>query len=326
MNGSPRLKFFLILLSGVIFLWNCSTAPRQSTLVTGSNQDIQAVLGRWDVTVYDPVTGAYPSWFEITGTPQTLGGQFVGRVGSARPIRYAHYDGKDLVLSLSPQYENQVQDLLLAGTVSGNRIDGTTFSESGQRIRFSASRAPALTRQASPQGGEPVDLIGENFSGWRARYRDRKNGWAVNDGVLVNTPPSVDIVSRRTFNDFKLHAEFKFPKGSNSGIYLRGRYEMQVQDDYGNEPESHECGGIYGFIAPRVIAVNPPGEWNSVDITLIGRRVTIEMNGKSLMENAEIPGITGGALNSREGEPGPIMLQGDHGTVQYRNVVVTPAR
>lgn len=326
MHELRDVKVFLMLLAGTLVLWNCATTPQRSLAAPGPNQQIEDVLGRWDVTVYDPTTGAYPSWFEITGTVRVLSGQFVGRVGSARPIRYAHYDGKTLVLSLSPQYENQVQDLLLAGTVNDSVIDGTTFSETGQQIRFSAHRAPSLQRTGPPEWGEPVQLTDDNMRNWRPRYRDRQFGWTDENGVLTNTPPSVDIVSRRTFRDFKLHAEFKFPKGSNSGIYLRGRYEMQVQDDYGKAPESHECGGIYGFLAPRVIAVKPPGEWNSVDITLIGRRVSIVMNGKTLLENAEIPGITGGAINSREGEPGPIMLQGDHGAIEYRNVVVTPAR
>src|SRR5207244_760837 len=114
---------------------------------------------------------------------------------------------------------------------------------------------------------------------------------------------------------FKIHAEFKYPADSNSGIYLRGRYEFQIQDDAGKPAESHGTGGIYGFLAPRINAVRPPGEWQSCDISVAGRTVSATLNGEKVLDNQEIPGITGGALDSNEGAPGPIMLQGDHGPI-----------
>jgi hypothetical protein len=106
---------------------------------------------------------------------------------------------------------------------------------------------------------------------------------------------------------------------------LRGRYEIQVMDSYGLPPESHRLGGLYGFIGPSENAGKPRGEWQTYDITLLGRYVTVVLNGKTIIDDKEIPGITGGALNSREAQPGPLLLQGDHGKVSYRNIVLIPA-
>jgi hypothetical protein len=123
-----------------------------------------------------------------------------------------------------------------------------------------------------------------------------------------------------------LHIEFRYPKESNSGVYLRGRYEVQVEDNKGKEPSSTYFGGVYGFLTPNEMAAKAAGEWQSYDITLVGRKVTVVANGKKIICDQNIPGITGGALDSNEGAPGPIMLQGDHGPIEYRNIVITPAK
>jgi hypothetical protein len=133
-------------------------------------------------------------------------------------------------------------------------------------------------------------------------------------------------VTERRFGDFMLHLEFRYPKGSNSGVYLRGRYGVQVQDSAGVEPANDLLGAVYGFLAPSELMAGKPDEWQTFDITLVGRRVTIVANGTTVVCDREIPGITGGALDSDEGTPGPLMLQGDHGTVEYRNITLTPAR
>jgi hypothetical protein len=146
------------------------------------------------------------------------------------------------------------------------------------------------------------------------------NQWIASDGLLKNPKSGVNLISNNNYEDFKLHVEVRYPKGSNSGIYLRGRYEVQVEDSYGNDPESILFGGVYGFLTPNQMAANPAGQWQVFDITLIGRRVSISANGKPIIIDQIIPGITGGALDSKEALPGPIMLQGDHGKVEFRNI------
>jgi len=142
------------------------------------------------------------------------------------------------------------------------------------------------------------------------------------EGILENPSSGVNLITVDAYEDFKLHIEFRYPKGSNSGVYLRGRYEVQIEDNYGKEPTSTLFGGIYGFLTPNEMAALPAGEWQSFDITLVGRRVSVVANGKKIITDQIIPGITGGALDSKEGLPGPLMLQGDHGPVEYRNISI----
>src|SRR6185436_5699163 len=111
----------------------------------------------------------------------------------------------------------------------------------------------------------------------------------------------------------------------NSGVYLRGRYEVQVLDS-GDELAVGSLGGIYGFLEPSDAAAKKPGEWQTFDITLVGRMVTVVLNGTTIIANREIPGITGGALDSDEGSPGPILLQGDHTAIEYRNITIARGR
>jgi len=303
---------------------NCSSRTLE---VKGSNTGVNksAVLGRWDVTVYD-IYGVYPSWFEIEDRNGELTGRFVGRVGSARPIRYIHFDGDQLYLSLPRQYEGPMEDLLFVGEVNNGRISGQTKSESGKIIRFHAERAPSLEFAAQPEWGETTKLIQNDLSNWTPRDPNHDNKWQIENGMLVNTQRGVDLVTRQKFKDFKLHLELKYPEGSNSGIYLRGRYEVQIEDNYGKEPGSLRAGGVYGFVTPKKMAIKPAGQWNSCDITLLGREITVVLNDELIIDNVEIPGITGGALDSREAEPGPLMLQGDHGPIRFRNILLTPVR
>ena len=153
-----------------------------------------------------------------------------------------------------------------------------------------------------------------------------ENQWKVEDGILRSLKSGSNLVTDGTFTDFQLHIEFRYQKGSNSGVYLRGRYEVQIMDCKGFYPSSIYLAGVYGFLTPSENVAKDPGVWQSYDITLRGRMVTIVANNKLVIYNQEIPGITGGALNNKESEPGPIYLQGDHGPIDFRNIILTPMK
>lgn len=281
--------------------------------------------GRWDVVVQHP-EGEYPSWFEITSGDNGPSGRFVGRWGSARPIPQLHVEGQELRFSLPVQWEEHSQDMRFEGRFEDGRVEGETNAADGSMVPFRAVPAPPLERSGQVDfAQEPVDLLADGLEAWRLRHAEGPDGWSFEEGVLANQPPSVDLITRQEFGDFKLQVEFLMPEGSNSGVYLRGHYEVQIQDDHGKEPDSHNCGGLYGFITPSQMACNPAGEWNRYEITLVGRTVTLVCNGITIIEGQEIPGITGGALSSDEDGRGPIMLQGDHEAVRYRNLLLWPA-
>jgi hypothetical protein len=175
-----------------------------------------------------------------------------------------------------------------------------------------------------------------------------QSGWVVQDGVLACTKPhhGNDLLTEQKFTDFELHVEFQAT--SNGGVYLQGRYEIQVDNSFGAKPkvvekdgkkvevfDKHQCGAIYGRIAPSKNMARPPKEWQSFDVVFRGARgdkgkvtqkarVTLVWNGEKVIDDAEIDGPTGAALDGRVTEPGPLLLQGDHGRVTYRNVRIRP--
>lgn len=286
--------------------------------------DLHAIEGRWDMILN--VDGKpQPSWLEVvhSGTKRLVG-SYVGVSGSARPVAKVIFKDNKISFSLPPQWEEEENDLSFEGTYQGDSLTGSMTAADGKTHQWSASRAPLLRREKAPVWGKPVKLIGSNnLDMWQAMG---PNQWTVTNGVLASPKSGSNLVTKEKFNDFKLHVEFRCPKGSNSGVYLRGRYEVQIEDSRGKQPEKHLMGGVYGFLTPTEMAAKDAGEWQTYDITLIGRLVNIVANGKTIICNQEIPGITGGALDSREGEPGPLMLQGDHGPIEFRNIVITPAQ
>lgn len=216
-------------------------------------------------------------------------------------------------------------DMVFHGQLEDETLKGTLIYTDGSLIEWTGVRAPKLEYTENPKWGKTIDLFnGKDLSGWHVD--GEKNQWVVKDGVLTSPESGSNLISDETFQDFKLHAEFRFPEGSNSGIYLRGRYEIQIVDSEGYEPSDIYMGGIYGFVEPNENASKPAGEWQTYDITFIGRRVTIVLNGKTVISDTTIPGITGGALDSKEGEPGPFMIQGDHGPIEFRSFEVTPLK
>jgi hypothetical protein len=299
-----------------------------STANAGSHHaqpaDTASIEGRWDITIYD-AGKQYPSWLEVmhSGTHHLVG-HLVGIVGSARPISRINFSNSKMSFTIPPQWEAEDNDLSFEATLQGDSLKGTMVAADGKTFNWSAQRAPSLHRQKEPVWGTPIRLFnGNNLQGWHALG---ENQWKAEDGILRSPHSGANLVTDKTFDDFKLHIEFRYPKGSNSGVYLRGRYEVQIADSKGQGTLKDQLGAVYGFLTPTEMVAKEPGEWQSYDITLIGRMITLVANGKMIICNQEIPGITGGALDSNEGEPGPLYIQGDHGPIEYRNIVLTPAK
>ena len=254
----------------------------------------------------------------------------MGDESKETPIKEIQLDGNKIKVSYSAERNGQTVDIQYEGKLEGDSIDGTV--QVGTRsLPWKPKREPEAS------GGEGwIQLIKGNSpaeSGWKLRHPaddKHKDGWSIKEGVLTNTLPegahSIDIVHEKKFKDFDLHVEFKIPKGSNSGVYLRGSYEVQVEDTRDRkELTNHICGAIYGLAAPSENAALPAGEWQTFDITLAGNKVTVVHNGKKVIDGFELKDKTGGALDEiKHGEPGPVMLQGDHGSVEYRNIRLRP--
>lgn len=287
-------------------------------------QDTKAIEGRWDLVVSNDGK-EQPSWLEVRHSGNhTLIGRFVAASGSARPISEVKFQDGKFSFAIPPQWEKGNTDLEFQGTVSGESLSGTMLSTDGKTYNFTGTRAPLLKRDKEPAWDKPVTLFnGKDMKGW---HTEGENQWVVESGVLKSPKSGSNLLSDNKYTDFKLHVEFRCPKGSNSGVYLRGRYEVQIEDDKGKEPEDGLFAAIYGFLTPNEMAAKDASEWQTYDITLVGRTVTVVANGKSVITAQLIPGITGGALDSKEGEPGPIMIQGDHGPIEFRNITITPGK
>jgi hypothetical protein len=213
--------------------------------------------------------------------------------------------------------------------LEGATLKGDVRYSDGKANHFEGQRAPELAASSSPKWGQPVALFdGKTLDGWKLRDSKAKMGWGVVGGELAVVDPkgNADLITEKRFQDLKLHIEFNVEPHSNSGVYLRGRYEVQIESgDPHSVAADQKCGSLYSRIAPKVDATKPAGEWQSFDITFVGRTLTVVLNGKTIIDAATVEGITGGAINPFEGEPGPLMLQGDHGKVRFRNVLLTPA-
>jgi hypothetical protein len=301
-------------------------AAGYSGTLAQSRDASDALPGRWDLVVQRG-TQTSPSWLEVerSGTA-TLVGQFVGSGGSARPIAKLEFTDGTFSFAIPPQWESNPRDITFEGRLDGDRITGSMTTGDGEKLTWSGARAPSLRRTAKPVWGQPITLFnGKSLDAWQPVGR-RDNKWSAVGGILQNANSGANLVTVQKFDDFKLHLEFRVPKESNSGVYLRGRYELQIDDAAGLEPSSHHLGGLYGFIAPSENVARAASEWQSMEVTLVGRMLTYELNGTTVICNREIPGITGGAIDSVEADPGPLLLQGDHGPVDYRNIVITPAK
>jgi len=315
-SRKEKLQSLFIYLILVILTINAS-----SKLVA---QESKGITGRWNLTIIGKF-GNYPSWLEIRKSGmRTLVGSFVGRSGSARPISKIEFEGESMKFSIPPQWEERTDNMTFLGRLSGDKLCGETTNSKGQKLVWSAQRAPSLKRVQNLLWGKSIELFnGQDLSGWNVQFPKQENGWFVKKGILTNVEIKNNLVSTLKFKDFILSAEFRYPEGSNSGIYLRGRYELQIDDNYGKEPEKHRMGSIYGFLTPSVNAAKTAGQWQTVKITLVGRVVTVILNGELIIDRQTIPGITGGAIDNDEASPGPLMIQGDEGPIEFRKIIIT---
>lgn len=304
--------------------------PKPTFAVHHSHQQTVAaepkdLIGRWNITV-DMDGKSRPSWLEVKLSGyRTLVGSFVASSGSARPISEVKFTDGKFRFEIPPQWESGNLPLIIEGALVAGGIEGTMTDPSGKKFSWKGVKAPYLKRNAAPVWGEPIALFnGKDLSGWKA---DGNNQWIVKEGILTNPRPGANLITEQKFEDFKLLVEFRYPKNGNSGVYLRGRYEVQIEDSPKDaHPNNILFGGIYGFLTANEMATLGAGEWQTYEITLVGRMVTVVANGKTIINNQEIPGITGGALDSDEAAPGPIYLQGDHTAVEFRKIVLTPAK
>ena len=190
---------------------------------------------------------------------------------------------------------------------------------------LAASGSIASAADTTEPGFQPL-FNGQNLTGWKLRRPNATNTWSVlPGGILKNTVlpgmHGVDLVGDQKFWNFTVRYEYMTPKNSNSGFYLRGRHEIQILGDYESHGTSDTCNGsIYGFKAPDQFATKPAGEWQTVEATIIGNRITVILNGIKIHDNVECNRATGSELDGKVKEPGPVFLQGDHGTVSFRNI------
>jgi Domain of Unknown Function (DUF1080) len=303
-----------------------------STLtIYAQHSSTQSIEGRWDITITKG-DKKMPSWLEINHSGMKyLNGRFVGTGGSARPISRVNFKDNKMSFAIPPQWDVAEKDLVVEADLKDGKLVGTMNLPSGEVMNWVGVKAPKLINTTEPTFGKPVAIFnGKNLDGWQFIGREdrieKQSQWVVENGVMKSPKSGANIKTSQTFNDFKLHVEFRVPEGSNSGVYLRGRYEVQIMDSYGKEPSVGDLGAIYGFIQPLELNAKKSGEWQSFDITLVGRVVTVALNGKTVIYKDEIPGVTGGAIDSNEAEAGPIMFQGDHGPIEFRNITIATSK
>ncbi|MFC1652669.1 DUF1080 domain-containing protein [Planctomycetota bacterium] len=292
-------------------------------------------------------------WLELRQEKGYLDADMLWRGGSVMPVDHVYLQDQTLVVErhrlvthkpssegAEPRKHTKVQRVELKhrdrDTLEGVSLTARNNGLGVDTVTYIATRIADLPPAPNLQNaryGDPIEFFnGENLEGWQVMNPGAGNGWRVENGILVNDPDALgkkhtsNLRTIATFEDFRLTLEVNVPQGSNSGVYLRGVYEVQVQDSYGKPCDSHNMGAIYSRITPRIAAEKPAGQWQALDIILCDRHATVKLNGQTIVDNQPLYGITGGALWADESKPGPIYLQGDHGPVSFRNIVFYPIR
>ncbi len=289
--------------------------------------------GRWDITVPGEQR-ARAWWLEVSDAGSAAPrGKFVGAPGGQMDtIEDLAIQNGELRFSFLRRWRGREPDQpptrgVYTARLVNDQLQGAFSLEGQPPVKWLGKRAAIITDKddGSWREGHPVALFnGRDLSGWLPVVPGRDLGWAVKDGILTTPGGANNLATDQKFWNFLLRVEYRVHKGSNSGLGLRGRYEVQILEDYGRPLSTHSNGAIYSRIVPTVNASKPPGVWQTYDIRLVGRQVTVMLNGVKLIDRQEIEGLTAIATDPNEGEPGPISLQGDHGVVEFRRIVLTP--
>jgi len=285
-------------------------------------------LGRWDITATN-AKGSYPYWLEVKEENGKLAGSFQDRTGAVRKLPEIALEGEDLVFSLGAPAKPDTPKPVHRAHLENGKLVGE-LTRGAEKVPWVGVRPPSwgtANASAAVRLGQAVALFnGKDLAGWHFQFADQPAGWLVADGALHNQQTGNNIVSDREFRDFRLVMEYKVDKDSNSGLYLRGRYELQVLDDLTDTTTERFLtqAAIHGRTAPATLASKAPGEWQTMEAILVGNRVTVTLNGQRVHDNVALGGVTGGALDNDELAPGPLMIQGDHGRIWIRRAVVTP--
>jgi len=341
-----KLIFFATVLA-LFLIASCKEVPKTEPL---QKKDISELIGQWTIDI----EGGSVGWLEVRQADGYLDGDILWGGGSVLPVSSMFLE-KDQILVVQRSnnvvrtrdengnpVKTQVITSWLEIAQNGDKFDGILLSPrrnslSVDTTTFTGTKLPPpppAPDMAAIKFGTPVTLFnGKDLTGWKLINEKQKNGFTVEDGILSNNPvqtegaPHVSYGNLRTeqeFEDFNLKLEVNIPEGSNSGVYLRGIYEIQVVDSYKKELDPHNMGAVYSRIKPSVAAEKPAGTWQTMDMTLCDRHITVVLNGVKIIGNQPVFGPTGGAMKSDVFSPGPIYLQGDHGKVSYRNIVLTP--
>lgn len=290
------------------------------------------VMGNWGLKLgYESMNAGHMIMSrDADGQPQAT---VLWRWASPIPMKDVVVDGRDF--SFTHPWGFTVKGTVTAGTLKAVAIKKNGLGETSVTGWKNPEIEPASTKDAVL--GEPIDLLKDGLDGWKSMDEKAKFGWSFKDGVLSNslglTPDGkwagggANLMSKRAdFYDFNLEYDVRVPKASNSGVYLRGRYECQVVDSYGEKVNEHNMAAYYGRVVPCVAAEKAPGEWQHVSVTLYKRHLTVVLNGETIIEDAPVVGITGGAIDADEFVPGPIYLQGDHSDADFKNMILRPAK
>lgn len=281
-------------------------------------------VGRWDFNLQTNNARGGAAWLGVTEKGSGVEVWYQPTGGNVYKVEDVKVNGSHMTLGLvkaTPERPAITWEL----DANGDKLTGSQ-KRGEQSMPLSGVRMPELKRPEPKAWSNPEPLFnGKNLDGWQPLGNPANSHWTVKDGQLVNEAKGANLRSTREFTDFKVHFEVNCPDDANSGFYLRGRYEVQLEyEPLDHNPPERRIGSIYGRIAPKGDLARTPGKWETFDITLVGRTVTIVRNGKTTVDHQEIDGITGGAMNANEADPGPFYIQGDHtGGLMFRNITVS---